>query len=412
MRPRLSPMLRDLAVVAAATMVTNVTAYLISFVAAARLAPAEFGAFGSLLSLSVIGSTVALAAQAVAARRSAGTVTAPGMVVPAVLRSGTVASCALGAAGLVCAPVLAWLLDVSVLAVAAALLSVAVTGPAFTLLGVVQGREHHVRYGAAYATLGVARAAATIAATFVVPTAEAAALGMLAGAVLGSFLVVAVTRVTPQWGPAAPMVMTELRRNVGALVGLYALTNIDVVLARVVLPATESGHYALGSLVAKAAFFLPSFIAYVLFPRMAAEDAGRSRRAVILLTAGSGLVVTVGTALVAPWFTDLVGGATYADVTAVLWLFALQGSLFAVIQGLLYVRMSGAGSRAGPVLWGGLAAFLLIVILVSNESLLQVVGTSTGVGLLIAVVIVVAYDRDLWTAARRGSSQVPGTAKM
>jgi O-antigen/teichoic acid export membrane protein len=381
---RLSPVLRDMVVVAMATMVTNLAAYLMSVVVALVLPPAEFGAFGSLLSLSVIGSTVSLGAQTVAARRVA---TDPDADVRAILRTATLVSAGLlGALTLLSIP-LAGLLDVSAVAVWAALASVCVIGPAFALLGVVQGGERHGRYGAAYAALGAARAVGAIAAAVTVPTAESAAVGMLAGAVLGTVLVVVITRVPLGWGPRVPGLGLELARNVGALLGLYVLTNIDVVLARAVLPAAESGHYALGSLVAKVAFFLPAFVVYVLFPRMAGADAARVRRVSVLLTAASGLAMTAGTALVAPWFASVMGESDYGPVSPVLWVFALQGGVFAVLQSLLYARMAGAGSRGGPVVWGGLVVFVLLVVLVAHGALVQVVVSSVTVGVLVSVVI-------------------------
>jgi len=74
--------IRDLALVAAATTITNVASYLMSLAGARLLTPQEFGAFGALLGLSIIGSTLAIAAQTVAARGVAATDAAAAWRIP------------------------------------------------------------------------------------------------------------------------------------------------------------------------------------------------------------------------------------------------------------------------------------------------------------------------------------------
>jgi len=62
---------KGLVFVGAATLVGNGAAYLLSIVAARVLTPADFGAYGALLGILIIISTLSIAVQALTARRVA-----------------------------------------------------------------------------------------------------------------------------------------------------------------------------------------------------------------------------------------------------------------------------------------------------------------------------------------------------
>ena len=55
-----------------------------------------------------------------------------------------------------------------------------------------------------------------------------------------------------------------------------ALSNVDVVIARVMLDDHQGGLYAGGLILAKAVLFLPQFVVVVAFPSMSVADARRS----------------------------------------------------------------------------------------------------------------------------------------
>jgi O-antigen/teichoic acid export membrane protein len=380
------PILRDLAVVAIGTTIANVASFLMSMAGARLLTPQEFGALGALLGLSIIGSTLAVAAQAVAARRlAAAESTGSDGIVGSVLRMNYAAAALLLLVGAGVSPPLSTLLKVSVLAVIATFASVAVLVVGFAVLGVIQGRSEHTRFGGAYAALGVARAAFTIGAVALHPTAEAAAVGMLVGSAIGSLFAVLIARVPLRAGARSRGVARELVRNAIALLGLYALTNVDVVLARAFLSPVQSGDYAVGALVAKIAFFLPTFILYVLFPHMASGRPGRARRAAVLATVAVGVFMTAASAILAPLFIWLAGGVQYAGLNSMLWLFALQGSVFALVQVLVYVRLSSEDRGAAVLMWTGLLAFGTVVTFWLHHSVNQIVLTSVLVSLAMAL---------------------------
>ena len=63
-------------------------------------------------------------------------------------------------------------------------------------------------------------------------------------------------------------VLRESVRNSHALFAFFALSNADVIVARSVLDAHESGLYAGGLILVKAVLFLPQFVVVVAFPSM------------------------------------------------------------------------------------------------------------------------------------------------
>jgi len=376
---------RRMLFVAAATMVTNAASYVIAMVAARALDRPHFGAFGALLGLSIIMSTFALAAQAIVARRVA---IAPEKERPRVLsdlmRGAVTVAAALSLAGIVLAPVGAHLLDTSSVAFAANALGVAALVIGYAACGGLQGRLEEVRFGVAYAALGVLRAVGTIVALLIVPSATSAFAGMFAGSVAGAAIALVAAGVRPGVGRSDSGVRRELIRNLTALVALYGLINMDVVLARGFLSAAESAEYAVGAVVAKIAFFLPGFVVYALFARMAVDEKGTTQRRAVTATAGLGASVAVATLVAPNLIIRVVAGQGYSDLADHLWLFAVQGGLFATIQAILYARFSRDDRGAAVVLWAALLAFAAIVA-VRHDGLTQVVGTSVAVSVVLIV---------------------------
>lgn len=374
---------RRLLFVAVATMVTNAASYVIAMVAARALDRPHFGAFGALLGLSIIMSTLALAAQAIAARRVA--VVEPenrSAVLARIMRTAVTSATVLAAAGVVLAPLGARLLDTTSVAFAANAFGVAALVVGFAACGGMQGRMDDIRFGVSYATLGVLRALGTIIALLLVPTATSAFVGMFAGSLVGAAVAVVATGDGLRIGASDHGVRTELLRNLNALVALYGLINMDVVLARGFLTSAQSAEYAVGAVVAKIAFFLPGFVIYALFARMAVDEGGATRRLAMIATVSLGALVTLVTVAVPGLIIRIVAGNGYEDLTDRLWVFALQGSLFATIQALLYVRFAREDRGSALLLWGALAAFVAIVS-VRHDGLTQVVVASVMVSLVV-----------------------------
>ena len=168
---------------------------------------------------------------------------------------------------------------------------------------------------------------------------------------------------------------------------LYLLTNIDVLLARVFLTEELSGEYSVGVLLAKIAFFLPNAIILVLFPKMAA---GNARRAVFVaagLTACVGVAITAFALAFGPFVIRVLGGPQYVgDLGDQAWLFALEGSAFALVQVLLYARLATQDRRAVAMVWIALAALVAIVVGWRHDTVAEIVTSVVLVALALTAV--------------------------
>ena len=73
---------------------------------------------------------------------------------------------------------------------------------------------------------------------------------------------------------------SETLHNSHALLAFFALSNVDILVARNVLDEHQAGLYAGGLILVKAVLFLPQFVVVLAFPSMA--DAAESRRRTLL----------------------------------------------------------------------------------------------------------------------------------
>ena len=139
-------------------------------------------------------------------------------------------------------------------------------------------------------------------------------------------------------------------------------------------------------LLAKIAFFLPNAVLIVLFPKMSGQN---SRRPVFIasgLTVAVGLVITAFAFFFGPLVVRILGGLQYESMADNMWLFALEGSAFALVQVLLYSRLAAQDKKAVLAVWAALIALVAIVALGRNDSLVSIVTTVVGVSLALAIV--------------------------
>lgn len=386
-------MARGLAVVGVATLVGNGAAFGLSMVAARVLTPAEFGGFGALLGLTLIVATLAIAMQATVARRVATAGSDRPLVEGRSMRLAVLVAAVVALGGLVVAWPLGPLLAIPVGVAAVGLLAQPFVILGFAAMGVAQGREQHSRLAGGFLSNGVLRALGGLAGVVAVGSLMGATAGILVGCAAGALGAVAITRPQP-WAPSVgPGALAEFAHTAHALIVLYALTNVDVLLARIYLSPDESGEYAVGVLLAKIAFFLPNAIVIVLFPRMAA--AGSTRRPLLYaaaLTAAVGVVITAFSFAFGPLVVRVLGGTPYPDLGSIVWLFALEGSAFALVQVLLYARLAAQDRRAVLLVWAALVALVVIVVLWRHDSMTQIVTTVVAVS-LVPTVVAIVLDR-------------------
>ena len=166
---------------------------------------------------------------------------------------------------------------------------VAVTAVPLTLMGgqagILQGERRWLPLAGIYLGLGLGRIGFGLLLLLVRPDALGAMLGVMLGAfvpvVFGWFALRHPSRRHPSAGGAptpragrSRRVLRELVHNSHALLAFFALSNVDVVIARVLLDEHDAGLYAGGLILAKAVLFLPQFVVVVAFPSMAKERGG------------------------------------------------------------------------------------------------------------------------------------------
>lgn len=387
--------------VGAATVVGNGSAFVLNSVAARILPAADFGAFGAMLGFLIIVSTLSLAGQALTARRVA--TAAPGPERTAAegqaIRLSVVIAGALLGLGFLAAWPLSALYAIPYLALVLGIASVAFVMLGTAAMGIAQGREQHARLAVGFILNGVGRAALGIVFLLIFPSILGVSTGILIGCAIGaiaSYLLIAPGAWSRQFFPGGA---SEFGHIAHALLVLFTLTNIDVQLARIFLTPDQSGEYAVGVLLAKIAFFLPNAIVIVLFPKMSAEGSRRTLLIATGLTAAIGLVVTGFSLLFSGQVVAILGGAQYVDLAAEIWLFALEGSAFALVQVLLYSRLAAQDRRAVILVWAALVVLVATVVFWRHDSVQEIVTTVVAVSLVLTAVGLILDRRATRTSA-------------
>lgn len=385
--------------VTVAVIVLNLSTYAFTVIAAHLLGPAEFGATSALMGLLLVLNVVGLGLQTTGARRLSHDPERADAHAREVLALTWRAAPLLGLLCLVLSPLMVHGFR---LHHAAAAVLVAVTVVPQTALGgqagVLQGRRRWSQVAMLYAGNGVGRLVLGIAGIVIMPNS----VGALAGTALGSSVPVVIGAVLLRGsggvrGVRVRGVITEMAHNSHALLAFLALSNADIVVARVVLPEHRSGLYAGGLILVKAVLFLPQFVIVLAFPSLASggTERARSRRLSLGLVVVLGLVA-IGGALVLPQIAMIfVGGHQYHAIESRLWEFALLGTALSMVQLLVYDVVARQDRVAVAFLW------LAVVGIAVSGAVVHSVG-----GLLhwvIAVDVVAAGAQALLSAPQRAS---------
>ena len=358
--------LRGGAQIAVAVGVMNVTTYGYTILAARQLGPGGYGGFAAVMNLLLVISVISLALQATAARRISAEGEHVAQIEASVLRTSRLSAWAVGGALLVLAPVVDRLLRLDDLRVAVLVAAAAVP---LTLMGgqsgVLQGERRWSALGAVYVAGGVPRLAIGAALLAWHPSelvaVSAVAVAALAPVTVGWW---ALRRGRPP-GPAADhhgarAILRESLLNSQALLAFFALSNLDLVVARNVLDPHASGLYAAGLILTKAMLFLPQFVVVLAFPTMALGRHGRALALGSLVIGGLG-----GMGVLVCWQLPglaqaFIGGGEFAGIREELWAFALLGTVLAVLQLLVYSVLAHEGRGRSLLLWAALVVMLAV----------------------------------------------------
>ncbi len=372
--------------VTAGVMVSNASGYLLTVVAARLLAPAAFGELGALLALLLVGAVPAMGLQTAVALRVAGH---PGESRSPLVGLGLAVAAVVTAPAGAAAPVVAGVLRVD--DVFAVVWLACAVGP-LTLNGLwhglLQGRRRFAAFGAFVATEAGLRVGGTVAGLVLAGSTA----GALAGAALGTAVSAVVGwvvcgRPAPAGFPLA--LVRETGRAVQALLAMVVLVNLDLVLARHVLPGA-SGEYAVGAVLTKIAYWLPNAVAIMVLPRLAGTGRGRAVTGALAVCAALDGVVVAGAVLFGPQASRLIGGPAYADSVLSLWPFAVVGSMLSLAQILLFARIAGHDRRATALTWLAVAVETALVLWWLNDSPQQVASAAVAAtALLVAAGVAV-----------------------
>ncbi len=388
----------DGSAVAIATSVMNVATYGFTMLAARVIGPSEYGAFVACLSLLVVVQVVALGLQATAARRIATDLGHVATIEAAILRLTTKVSLAIGLLLVLLVPVVDALLDLESLLTATL---VALAAVPLTLAGgqagILQGERRWGALALFYVAGGVPRLLVGTSLILWRPEATSAVLGVGIGYVFPLLVGwwALRHRRTPGAGAAehtSRAMLAETVHNAQVLFAFFALSSVDIVLARQVLSEHDAGLYAAGLIMAKVMLFLPQFIVVVAFPDMATPE-GRQRALVrsLLLVGVLGCLAIGAARLLSGLAMVFVGGADFGEVEDLLWVFAVLGTVLAMLQLQVYAVLARQARRSVLLVWGALAA--LVVLALRAESVAGLVTTVVGVDAALLVVLTLASLR-------------------
>jgi O-antigen/teichoic acid export membrane protein len=264
--------------------------------------------------------------------------------------------------------------------------------------GILQGERRWRPLAAVYIAAGVPRLVIGTALIVWRPDELMAVLGVALGA-LAPVVVGLVTLRSPR-GDAddaahhgALSILVESLRNSQALLAFLVLSNVDLLVARNVLSAREAGLYAGGLILTKAVLFLPQFVVVTAFPSLTTVlERRRAFRQSVELVAGLGLAAVLGSWLLAPVAMEFVGGDAYADIESQLWLFAMLGTVLALLQLVVYSVLARQGTRSTYLIWVGV--IVLVAGCSTADSVSALLMTVTVIdGVLLAVLMVASVWR-------------------
>ena len=378
--------------IAVAMAIMNVATYGFTMAAARLLGPQAYGAFASLMATLLVISVLQLGLQATAARRIAAEPSHVAQIERTILGVTYRASVALGVVLLLLTPVLNAVLRLDSMLTAAL---VSVVSVPFTMMGgqagILQGERRWQALSVVYVLSGVPRLLIGTALIAWHPTETAAIIGTGIGA---CFPVVAgwwfLRRPRDAGVPTEEhgfrRVIRESFHNSHVLLAFFALSNVDIVIARNVLPEHDAGLYAGGLILTKAVLFLPQFVVVIAFPSM--STTGERRRALTLslgLVSVIGALVTLGALLLPRLALVFVGGQQFAEISTHLWIFAVLGTVLSMLQLLVYSVLARQGQRSVYLVWG---AFLTVVAVgLTTDSLRTLLTTVILVDSVLLVVL-------------------------
>ena len=411
-------------VVTAATVAANLLAYLVPVLGARRLVPADLGALATAMALVAIATMPGVGLQtavAVVVARS-GATGRDGA------RAAWITAAGCGGVVVLATPALSGVLR---LPLALPPLLAAMTMPAVLAawpLGVLQGRERFSRLAGGTVLLAAGRYAGVLAGLV-------AGLGLAGAVALGALVAWSVppalwwllrrtpeaersTRATPavpvmSSGGAKPgatspagalrgrAVFAAASASLAILVASYA----DLILARRLLPPGESGAYAVGAVLTRAAIWAPQVITVLALPRLA-RGRGSAFGVGLALVAAAGVALVTVTAVAGGPVVRAVGGIRYAGLGHLAPLFVTVGALYAITVFLLNAQLAAGARWPSAGVWTVVVGLLAVAVAFRPATVAHLLACAAGAGAASVLATGAAVwrrhprDRSVVTAAR------------
>lgn len=408
---RSAPQVRGVALVGVAMTFGNLCAYAFVVAAARILSPASYGEVGAVMGLLLVLGVLSLGLQAGAARTVVTSTDTEGAIQARTIRAGVRAAAILLVGVVLSAPLLSRVLDLSAIVIAVfagfAAAELALMG---AVAGLLQGARDWNGFAAVQLFNGIGRLVVAGAVLLVWPTASGAILGVALGNLLPMLTALAQLRrrrrraaarvrtasTVEATGDLPGLGVLAVLRDSHLLLAMLVLTNIDVLLARVTLDDHTSGLYAAGLIITKAVVFLPQFVITVAFPDMVERGERRALRITVAVVAGLGALTVVGVAILAPVAVSFVGGAEYSAVENRLWLFAVLGTLLALVNVFVFRALATSAAHREWWVWGA-----VVVVLAASLAVERL----TGLLLLVIAVDAVLLGVLTWWERRDDRAQ-------
>jgi O-antigen/teichoic acid export membrane protein len=365
--------------VAAASIAAGLLGYAFSLVLSRTLGPSGFGELSALLAVAILASVPGVALQAGVAR---GIAAAPQRDDDTrMLRQTAVVAAAVGGVLFIASPLLQVAVGVRSWADMVLLCAIMVpTTLSFGCLGVLQGRRRFIALGALLVLVQAAKLIGGVLAALTRTGISGALVwtAVFTAAVAAGAVIALVPRRHRTFRLHGVRDLAAVRgvlaRDALAMLGVLLLTNLDLVLARHYLPSHDAGLYAAGNLVTKVAFWGPSFVSTVTYPRLARpeERAAALRRGAGVLAA-LGALTAIGALVFTPLLPRVVGNA-YRAIEPMVWLFAVQGAALAGVLLGVYAGLAVSDRRLASLVWVVAIAEGLAVAVRWHGSIQQILG--------------------------------------
>ena len=197
---------------------------------------------------------------------------------------------------------------------------------------------------------------------------------------------------------AAPAHPTRFAREVSvtslSLRAVLVLASIDLLMARHRLPPVDSDLYALGSVGARAVFWLLQFAGVAAYAELASHGSAARRRSTLLSGLGVVLVLgAVGTAVAAVLPEQVVTTLLrpeYAGLVRFLPLFAALGTALAAVQYLVMAGIARGRGRGGVVIAAAVVAEAAMLLLLPDPGVGAFVTVAVMITAVTAVVLLVS----------------------